>query len=681
MEPMIAIARKYSDVVRFGSRSLSPAPRGAAVDPPDLRIDSSEYPGDDEIPEALKAAAGRAVLPARAVEFGLPKGIQKNLSPSSPISETEVEQDDLQSWTKVVRRRSRDTRTHGKLMPEQAQAIRKAEKRLASDERIRKRSENDSAQENSLHERESVPKERMGKGNDPRNCGASSVSSDELGVDAQRTALVRNTAHRLARESDDNLAGPLRAAKRVERPPKKDKSRRERKMIRKAFKSPDAPPNPVEDMVDKTVRRAHKRRERQRTLRAMEPVKQIDPKSYIGLAFKRLEWDEKRSRRREKSSESEESDSSSDSSDSSSSSDDDTDALSSANSSNPPSDGDDSSSTTTYTSSGSSESSRRRRHHRRERSYRHRSHDRRSRKSKKRSKSHRKTILEPIPPTKYDGSDDLYAFHRFMTEDIAYVEDGHVAPKKRALILSHYLTKRGLEFYMREVSGNPYKWRLLDFFAELFNYCFPSNLRLWQEEKLRSCYQNSKTVKNYLRELDGLWGMVGGMDERAKVHKLWSGFRTELQCDLRREKLDPKVSSLKTIAATSEILEIAQSVTNENARSTRRPHGETRTAGSTATSTTEPGSSNQWRKRNRRRRDRQAGHPNGATPSVSDQYQKKEAHNNKRKHDAIKLGKEEQERRKAESQCYNYRKLGHFSRSCPDRHTVTGIVHRASRSH
>ena len=46
--------------------------------------------------------------------------------------------------------------------------------------------------------------------------------------------------------------------------------------------------NPVHALVDKAVAQPTKHRERCTTLRAMEPVEQINPKSYIGLALKRL---------------------------------------------------------------------------------------------------------------------------------------------------------------------------------------------------------------------------------------------------------------------------------------------------------------------------------------------------------------------------------------------------------
>ena len=47
--------------------------------------------------------------------------------------------------------------------------------------------------------------------------------------------------------------------------------------------------SPVKIMVDKAVTLSDKQQKRHRTPRAMEPVEQINPNSYIGLAFKRLD--------------------------------------------------------------------------------------------------------------------------------------------------------------------------------------------------------------------------------------------------------------------------------------------------------------------------------------------------------------------------------------------------------
>ena len=79
-------------------------------------------------------------------------------------------------------------------------------------------------------------------------------------------------------------------------------------------------------------------------------------------------------------------------------------------------------------------------------------------------------------------------------EGTAYVNDGEVPLKKQVFILSHYLKGRVHEFYVQEVSGDPYQWRLSTFFHKLFNYCFPVDFQIKLQKKLHTCYQGSKAI-------------------------------------------------------------------------------------------------------------------------------------------------------------------------------------------
>ena len=76
----------------------------------------------------------------------------------------------------------------------------------------------------------------------------------------------------------------------------------------------------------------------------------------------------------------------------------------------------------------------------------------------KSKKKHQKMKLKLIPPIEYDGLEDHQMIHWFITEGTAYVKDGNIPSKKQVFILSHYLTGREHEFYIREVSGDPYRW-------------------------------------------------------------------------------------------------------------------------------------------------------------------------------------------------------------------------------
>jgi len=274
--------------------------------------------------------------------------------------------------------------------------------------------------------------------------------------------------------------------------------------------------------------------------------------------------------------------------------------------------------------------------------------------------------LKPIPPTKYDGSVDSKAFHCFITEGTTYVKDGQVPSKKRAFILSHYLTGKAHEFYIREVSGDPYGWRLPEFFRELFNYCFPVDFRIKQRRKLLRCYQNDQKVRDYIYELNELWVMIGETDERTQVHKLWFGLRKEIQHDLWREKLNPEISSLKDVIAAAEIIEIAQSVTSET-----NGKGRTKTSTAVRSAAATPDGGERAQRRSRRSSRREKKHNDPKSGKTDGQSKGKGKDRPKKAGSKPKLSKDEQERHKSEGLCFNCHRAGHFSRNCPDLNKVT----------
>jgi hypothetical protein len=180
-------------------------------------------------------------------------------------------------------------------------------------------------------------------------------------------------------------------------------------------------------------------------------------------------------------------------------------------------------------------------------------------------------LLKPIAPKEYDGLPDARNYHRFITEGTDYVMTGKVAVHRRVFVLSYYLSGRAYDFYTQKVAINVYEWTLQDFFEEMFNYCFPINYRLRQREKLKRSFQNEKSVSEYCYELEELYNMIGTIDVREKVIKLWFGLRGIIQKGLWRDGLNPEVSTWDQVKNTALIIEIAEGVPEtRNSQSDRR---------------------------------------------------------------------------------------------------------------
>ncbi|KAG6812836.1 hypothetical protein H0H87_009537, partial [Tephrocybe sp. NHM501043] len=76
------------------------------------------------------------------------------------------------------------------------------------------------------------------------------------------------------------------------------------------------------------------------------------------------------------------------------------------------------------------------------------------------------SLIKLIPPKKYDGSPDAWAYHRFITESTDYTETGRVEPQRCVFVLSRFLEGRAYDFYTQKVAMNVGDWTLREFFIE-----------------------------------------------------------------------------------------------------------------------------------------------------------------------------------------------------------------------
>jgi len=171
--------------------------------------------------------------------------------------------------------------------------------------------------------------------------------------------------------------------------------------------------------------------------------------------------------------------------------------------------------------------------------------------------------------------------------------------------------------------------------------------------------------------------MIGEADERTKVHKLWFGLRKEIQHDLWRDRLNPEISSLRSVIASAEIIEIAQSVTGGGPEQ-KNKQKETQPVVRSAAMTPDGDRRHKRQERGRsKKKEHQKEPPKHQYQQPGPSQPKSERRDNYKRTEQKagkvtkpKLSNEEQERHKAEGLCFVCHKPGHFSRNCPDRNKV-----------
>jgi hypothetical protein len=182
---------------------------------------------------------------------------------------------------------------------------------------------------------------------------------------------------------------------------------------------------------------------------------------------------------------------------------------------------------------------------------------RRHRRRKGKQRRAQKVLLKPVPPEPYDGEPDQHKLHKFIVTAATYLGDGRVPAEQQVSRLMHFLKGRAQEFYTREVANNPSEWTLLQFFQQLFNYCFPHDFLHKQQKRFESARQGPRPVKDYLYELNELAMTIRDVDERRLTLRFWDGLRRDIQSQLWLAMLNPEFSSLDEVSSAAEAAERA----------------------------------------------------------------------------------------------------------------------------
>jgi hypothetical protein len=276
-----------------------------------------------------------------------------------------------------------------------------------------------------------------------------------------------------------------------------------------------------------------------------------------------------------------------------------------------------------------------------------------------------KMLIKPIPPESYDGSTNTRIFHKFVMEATHYMKDGQVAKHRQVAMLARFLTGTAYDYYVRKVAYDPERWSLRRFFQGLFDYCFPVNFLGIQRKNFNQCRQGNRTVREFVYELNELSVMVGSIDERARVNRLWYGCSHEIQRELWMRGLNPELSDFETVAMTAETVELASSVTerrNAGPKAENQPSDKRKGSGNTHQADTSRSHADKGTH----------SKPGHHVPRADARGQRDERKPFQKKHDSQKgvMTEKEKDELRAEGKCFVCRGTGHMARNCPQRNTV-----------
>ncbi|KAG6809124.1 hypothetical protein H0H92_001467 [Tricholoma furcatifolium] len=292
-----------------------------------------------------------------------------------------------------------------------------------------------------------------------------------------------------------------------------------------------------------------------------------------------------------------------------------------------------------------------------------------------RKRKGRYSAIKPTPPEKYSGEPDVQKYFKFVAQSVAYCDKGQIPSEDQVQEVSYFLTGEAYKFYLNEVSMEEYKWNLTKFVKRLFDYCFPPNYRLKEQQKLEVFKQGGLRVRPYAAELKNKYQIIGYAHKREKVRKLWSGLQPRLQQKLFENGFDPERSKWGEVVDAAELYEIAREMGLGGEGNNCRDSGG-------------------YRERNKPQRNRGKNHgtfdrqkridgeagtpPHGPTPK-HEPYAERATHgrrkrpeNDRKTSDSRRSRLTDAERTKYrnEGRCFNCGEMGHVSSKCPDNDKV-----------
>ncbi|KAG6871415.1 hypothetical protein C0995_004860, partial [Termitomyces sp. Mi166 len=209
-----------------------------------------------------------------------------------------------------------------------------------------------------------------------------------------------------------------------------------------------------------------------------------------------------------------------------------------------------------------------------------------------------------------------------------------------------------------------YKWDLPKSLKRLFNYCFPPNFRLKEQQKLDLFKQGSQRVRSYAAELKNMYQIIGYAHKREKVRKLWNG----LQEKLFENKYDPERSKWGEIVDAAEMYEIAREMgLGDNRRDHKgNKHYGCKTSGSRdAVNNEKSGNTNGT---NSNHKEREQSYPGKG--SNKSNHRNKHNKDKRTKPKSSKLSEAEIERYKNKGLRFKCGQKGHISNNCSDNDKV-----------
>lgn len=137
-------------------------------------------------------------------------------------------------------------------------------------------------------------------------------------------------------------------------------------------------------------------------------------------------------------------------------------------------------------------------------------------------------------PSAYDGTPNYDTFEQFIYEVSTWIEDTGFNEAEAVRHVKSFLKEKAGTFYMNMVAPNPegYDMQLLS--QELFEYCFPPDIKARLRKKFTQLHQTDRGFKDFVRELRRYQRRLPDITEKQVAQRVWDGAHGYLRIEWAR---------------------------------------------------------------------------------------------------------------------------------------------------
>ncbi|KDN48928.1 hypothetical protein RSAG8_02281, partial [Rhizoctonia solani AG-8 WAC10335] len=141
-----------------------------------------------------------------------------------------------------------------------------------------------------------------------------------------------------------------------------------------------------------------------------------------------------------------------------------------------------------------------------------------------------KTML----PTTYDGSSDFDVYEQFVYEVETWVEDTGFEDYEAVRHIKGFLKDKAAIFYMSHVAPEVSKYTLTLVFQELFDYCFPPDIKAQIRYEFNNMVQMDSSFRDFYRELRKIQRRLTDINDKSVAIRMWEGAHSYLRIEWAR---------------------------------------------------------------------------------------------------------------------------------------------------